>query len=98
MMTYNMAASRILVASLDVAFEGERFDEYAILNKPKLTLEFLDSRKGPQRVCVAHWLRWAVTAGLIVRDPDKPAWFRVLPAARPSRGTLRHDSPLSNSH
>jgi hypothetical protein len=76
--TYNIHASRALVAALAQAFPNQRFDEYAILTKTELPLKFLDSHKVRRRVALAHWLRWAADQNIgLIRDPENPTWFRV---------------------
>src|SRR5437763_1940818 len=87
MMNYNMGESRALIAALGEIFGGDKFDEYSILTKTKLPVDFLDSRKQTRRQCIAHWLRWAADRNIgVVRDPDNPTWFRVLPGYRAVAG------------
>src|ERR1700693_1751379 len=83
-MNYNMAASRELVAALGVMFEADKFDEYTILSHAReLPVDFLHDRNRRERVCFAHWLRWAAYRKIgVVRDPDNSTWFRVLPGYR----------------
>ena len=96
---YNMVASRDLMSALGEIFGDQRFDEYSILNHArKLPLEFLNSRKQRQRVCIAHWLRWAADRNIgIIRDRDNSTWFRVLPVTRGGRGIAERDSNLTKS-
>jgi len=96
--TYSMAASREPIAALGATFGEGRFDEYSIIANPKLPLTFLDSRRVPQRVCVARWLTWAATQNIgLTRDADNPTWFRVLPGATGSRGIAERNPSLINS-
>jgi hypothetical protein len=74
-----MAASRELISALGEIFRDQRFDEYGVLNHAgELPLEFLNSRRQRQRVCIAHWLRWAADQKIgLSRHPDNPTWFRI---------------------
>jgi hypothetical protein len=84
-MNYNMKASRELVAALgDIFPNGQRFDEYTIISHAReLPLEFLASRRVPQRVAVATWLRSVADQNIgLSRDTDSMTWFRVCHAAR----------------
>jgi hypothetical protein len=87
-MTYNLTASRNLVAALRDVFGdpktdnrsyneyAQRFDEYSIVSHAeRLPLAFLNSRRTRQRVMIAHWLRWAAEQDIgLERDST---WFRV---------------------